>query len=69
MLRRLLYFILILQLNLVFSQDEVVGVWLSETGNGKMEIYKKGDQCFGKIVWLKTPNGDGGILKVDSTYQ
>jgi uncharacterized protein (DUF2147 family) len=47
------------------SQDEVLGVWLSETGNGKMEIYKKGEKCYGKIVWLKSPNGDGGVLKLD----
>ena len=37
-----------------FSQtaNKIVGIWLSEEKTGKVEIYKKGDKFFGKIVWI-----------------
>lgn len=37
------------------SKDEILGVWRTGSGNGKVEIYKKGDQYLGKIVWLSEP--------------
>ena len=37
------------------SGDEILGVWLTGSGKGKVEIFKKGDQFHGKIVWLKEP--------------
>lgn len=36
--------------------DAVVGVWLTGSKKGRVQIYKQGDQYFGKIVWLKEPN-------------
>ncbi|GAB1419574.1 DUF2147 domain-containing protein [Bacteroidales bacterium] len=42
----------------VFSQnkaDDVLGVWLSGDKDAQVEITKKGDKFFGKIVWLKDP--------------
>lgn len=50
-----------------FSQsDKVLGQWLSEDKDGKIEIYKTGDRYFGKLVWAsrmyepdgKTPRKD-----------
>lgn len=46
-------------------QDAIVGKWLSADGDGKVEIYKKGDKYYGKLVWLKEPNEDNGTPKVD----
>jgi len=38
----------------MFAQaDKVVGVWLNEEKDAKVEIYKTGDKYFGKIVWGK----------------
>jgi uncharacterized protein (DUF2147 family) len=39
----------------LFAQkaDDVVGVWLVAKEDAKIEIMKRGDQYFGKIVWLK----------------
>ena len=45
--------------------DKIVGKWLNEEKDGKVEIYKKGDKYFGKIVWLKNPNNDDGTPKLD----
>ena len=46
-------------------KDAIVGKWLSADGDGKVEIYKKGDKYYGKLVWLKEPNEDNGTPKVD----
>ncbi len=36
--------------------DAVIGTWLTGSKKGRVQIYKQGDQYFGKIVWLKDPN-------------
>ncbi|MBR9976182.1 MAG: DUF2147 domain-containing protein [Bacteroidetes bacterium] len=45
--------------------DLVIGNWLVQDKNAKVQIYKKGDRYFGKIVWLKEPNDEQGNPKVD----
>jgi uncharacterized protein (DUF2147 family) len=41
---------------MIFAQSakNISGVWLSETKESKIEIYQKGNELFGKIVWVKT---------------
>ena len=42
-----------------FSQnkkaDEILGKWLTENNEAKVEIFKIADKYYGKIVWLKDP--------------
>jgi uncharacterized protein (DUF2147 family) len=45
--------------------ETIIGEWLSADGDGKVEIYKKGDKYYGKLVWLKEPNETDGTPKVD----
>ncbi len=45
--------------------DKIVGKWLNEEKDAKVEIYKQGDKFFGKIVWLKDPNREDGSAKLD----
>lgn len=33
-------------------QDEILGTWIPEEGNSKVEIYKKDGRYFGKVAWL-----------------
>ncbi|MEN9951207.1 MAG: hypothetical protein RLY85_1959 [Bacteroidota bacterium] len=52
--------LLTIAVQVLFAQDkqtgdEILGVWLTGSGNGKVEIYKKGNTYQGKIVWLKEP--------------
>lgn len=47
------------------QKNNVIGVWLSEEKDGKIEIYKKGDAVYGKLVWLKEPNNKKGTAKLD----
>lgn len=45
--------------------DLVIGNWLVQDKKAKVQIYKKGDRYFGKIVWLKEPDDEQGNPKVD----
>ncbi|RZK41392.1 MAG: DUF2147 domain-containing protein [Pedobacter sp.] len=47
------------------SKDAVTGKWLSASGEGQIEIYKRGDKYFGKLAWIKEPNDENGKPKVD----
>ncbi|QQS31286.1 MAG: DUF2147 domain-containing protein [Sphingobacteriales bacterium] len=35
------------------SADKVIGKWLNEEQDGAVEIFKKGDSFYGKLIWLK----------------
>jgi uncharacterized protein (DUF2147 family) len=35
--------------------DDLLGIWLTGSKNGKVEIYKNGSNYQGKIVWLQEP--------------
>ena len=35
--------------------DALLGIWLTGSGNGKVEIYKSDKTYRGKIIWLKEP--------------
>lgn len=47
------------------NSDAIMGVWLTEMRDVKIEIYHKSDQYFGRVVWLEQPNDDAGIPLVD----
>ncbi len=40
--------------------DEIVGLWWTDDKRAKIEIYKKGEEYWGKIVWLKDPLDENG---------
>ncbi|HPE56227.1 MAG TPA: DUF2147 domain-containing protein [Bacteroidales bacterium] len=49
-----------------FKAEDVLGIWFNEEKDAKIEIYKQGDQYFGKIVWLEEPiDPETGKAKVD----
>jgi uncharacterized protein (DUF2147 family) len=45
--------------------DAIIGKWLNPSGEGQVEIYKKGDKYFGKLAWIKVPNDASGKPKTD----
>jgi uncharacterized protein (DUF2147 family) len=51
--------------NHAFSQNTVVGKWLSESKKGITEIYESNGKYYGKLVWLKEPNDAAGKPKLD----
>ncbi|WP_374951133.1 DUF2147 domain-containing protein [Mucilaginibacter sp.] len=41
------------------SADAILGKWLNPSGEGQIQIFKKGSKYFGKLIWLKVPDEDG----------
>ena len=35
--------------------DAIIGLWLPSNGKARIEVYKKGEKIYGRIVWLKEP--------------
>jgi len=65
------YFSILLLLTAItfsgFSQnkDAILGRWVNPSGEAHVEIFKKSDKYFGKIVWLKNPRDEQGVAKTD----
>lgn len=51
----------------VFAQkkDDILGKWVNPSGEGQIEIYKRGDKYFGKLAWMKAPNDEKGKPRTD----
>jgi uncharacterized protein (DUF2147 family) len=47
------------------NPDAIVGFWKTGDGKGIVQIFKQGNQFFGKIIWLQEPNDANGKPKVD----
>lgn len=47
------------------NPDAIVGLWKNGEGTGVVQIYKKGEQYFGRIVWLKVANDENGKPRTD----
>ena len=72
MLKRFLCLVLLLNLLLLVlparaadNPDAVVGVWKNGEGTGLIQIFKKGNKYFGRLVWLKVPNNPDGTPRTD----
>lgn len=42
------------------NPDAILGIWLNERGDAKIEVYKQNGKYYGKIVWLKNDAEDDG---------
>lgn len=47
------------------AQESIEGIWLTEEGNSKIEIYHRDDKYFGKIVWLDPSTDKNGNPVID----
>ena len=45
--------------------DDVLGYWLTNDGQAKVEIYKENKKYSGKVVWLKRMKNDDGTERTD----
>ncbi|MFD1632059.1 DUF2147 domain-containing protein [Pseudopedobacter beijingensis] len=55
----LLVFVFVSCLAFAQKADDAVGIWYNAQKDAKIEIFKKGSNYFGKIVWLQNPSEDG----------
>ncbi len=47
------------------SKDAIIGRWINSSGEAHVEISKKNEKYFGKIIWLKNPKDEKGNPKTD----
>ncbi|EOR95256.1 putative SIGNAL PEPTIDE PROTEIN [Arcticibacter svalbardensis MN12-7] len=47
------------------DDDTIIGKWIDQKGEAKIEIYKQGNQFFGKLYWLKDPFDKNGNVRKD----
>ncbi len=45
--------------------DKILGIWMVEDQDAKVEIYKKGEGYFGKLVWIKDAFDAQGLPILD----
>lgn len=48
------------------SEPSPIGIWMVPAEDAKIEVYQKGDELEGKIVWLKEPLDKDGKEKTDT---
>jgi len=61
-MKQIVYLLIFIFISTALAQsdsDKILGVWLVEDKDAKVEIYKKNNKFYGKIVWLKEPNENG----------
>ena len=53
--------------NFLHSQNsnDIIGIWLNEEKDAKIEIYKSENLFFGKLIWLKEPKHINRKFKTD----
>ena len=47
------------------NPDAVLGVWKNGEGTGMIQIFKKSNKYYGRLVWLKVPNNPDGKPRTD----
>jgi uncharacterized protein (DUF2147 family) len=47
------------------NPNGILGIWLTQIKDAKVEIYKKEDKFHGRVVWLAEPKDEEGRAKVD----
>lgn len=48
------------------NKDAILGKWVNSTGEAHVDITKRADKYFGKIVWIKEPKDEKGNVKTDA---
>jgi len=61
----LIVFVFISMNTFAQNADAVVGKWINKDKEAHIQISKKGNKYFGKLVWLKNPNDEAGKAKRD----
>lgn len=47
------------------NADAILGKWLNAESTAQIQVFKRGSNYFGRIVWLKDPNNAQGEAKTD----
>jgi uncharacterized protein (DUF2147 family) len=47
------------------NKDAILGKWVNSTNEAHLEITKRTNKYYGKLVWLKDPKDEKGNVKTD----
>lgn len=47
------------------NSDDIIGEWYTEENKSIVEIFKKDQKYYGKIIWIEEPNDEDGKPKKD----
>ena len=47
------------------ASNNIIGIYQTQNGDAKIEIFKKGEKYFGKVIWIKEPLGTNGKPLLD----
>lgn len=47
------------------NKDAIIGKWINSAGEAHVDITKRGEKYFGRIVWLKEPKDEKDNIKTD----
>lgn len=47
------------------KKDAILGQWVNSSGEAHINVSKKGEKYYGKIVWLKAEKDEKGVVKTD----
>lgn len=61
----ILLFTLISFAGLAQNKNAIIGKWINSAGEAHVDITKRGEKYFGRIVWLKDPKDEKGNIKTD----
>lgn len=67
-MKNILLFLIVLFPFLGFSQtkaDDILGVWLTQIKDANIEIYKKENKYYGRVIWIAEPLDENGKPVVD----
>ncbi|RZM12551.1 MAG: DUF2147 domain-containing protein [Pedobacter sp.] len=64
------YFLLLLLTGFSISsiaqnKDAILGKWINSTAEAHIDISKRNDKYYGKLVWIKDQKGTEGTVKTD----
>jgi uncharacterized protein (DUF2147 family) len=47
------------------NANDIVGIWMTEEKDAKIQIYERNDEYFGKLIWGKNMYDEQGNSKLD----
>lgn len=68
MIKQLVFLLLFLVPVFSFSavkSDAILGTWMTEIKDAKIDIYQKYGKFYGRVVWIAEPNDENGKPVVD----
>lgn len=67
MKKNILFLVITIWSNTLFAQtsQDILGIWLNEEEDAKIEVFIEDGKIFGKIVWLLNPKDENGDWRLD----